>query len=71
MLGLAAGLVAALVGSAAAWAFVTQVLHLDWQLPVARILATVLAGAAITATIGFAGTWRALGQKPATVLRQA
>jgi putative ABC transport system permease protein len=69
LLGLAAGAIAAAIGTLAAWAFVTGFLELDWTFSPARAAATVLAGAAIATVVGFAGTWRALGQKPAPILR--
>jgi putative ABC transport system permease protein len=69
LLGLAAGAFAAAIGGLAAWAFVTGFLELEWTFRPARAAATVLAGAAIATVVGFAGTWRALGQKPAPILR--
>ena len=69
LLGLVAGLLAALVGSVAAWAFVTQLLDTSWTFFANRTALTVLTGMAITTVLGFLGTWRALGQKPAPILR--
>ncbi len=69
LLGLVAGLLAALVGTVAAWAFVSQLLDTAWTFFADRTILTVLMGIAITTVLGFLGTWRALGQKPAPILR--
>ncbi len=69
LLGLIAGGVALVAGGLAAWGFVSGILEIDWQFPAGRAFATVSIGAAVAAVFGFAGTWRALGRKPARVLR--
>jgi putative ABC transport system permease protein len=69
VLGLVAGALAAAIGSLAAWAFVTQLLDVEWTFFADRAGLTVLASILITTALGFLGTWRALGQKPAPVLR--
>lgn len=69
LIGCAAGLVAVAVGGITAWAFVSQILAMEWAFSPWRALATVLGGTAITAAVGFAGTWQALGQKAAPLLR--
>ncbi len=69
VLGLITGLVAAGIGAAAAWGVTTHLLGIDWVfLPGAAAL-TVLVAMILTQVVGFAGTWRTLGQKPATWLR--
>ncbi|MHA1571418.1 MAG: ABC transporter permease, partial [Alphaproteobacteria bacterium] len=69
LLGLIAGMVAALLGSAGAWLFVTQVLEDAWTFMPVRVAWVVVLGIATAAAIGFLGTWRALGHKPMPVLR--
>ena len=69
ILGLVAGALAAAIGSIAAWAFVTQLLDVEWTFFADRTGITVVASVIITTILGFLGTWRALGQKPAPVLR--
>ena len=69
LLGLVAGLLATAIGTIAAWAFITQLLDTDWTFLADRTALTVAAGMAITTILGFLGTWRALGQKPAPILR--
>jgi putative ABC transport system permease protein len=69
VLGLITGLVAAVIGAAAAWGVTTHLLGLDWVfLPGAAAL-TVIIAMILTQIVGFAGTWRTLGQKPAAWLR--
>lgn len=69
VLGLVTGLVAAAIGAVAAWAVTTALLQTEWVfLPGAAAL-TVLATIGVTQAAGFAGTWRALGRKPAPLLR--
>jgi putative ABC transport system permease protein len=69
VLGLATAVVAVGAGTLAAYVVVTQVMkaHFAWSSGAA--LAAV--GVALVLTVGFGlvGTWRALGQKPARILR--
>ncbi len=70
LLGIATAMLAALVGTVASWAVVTGFMSGEWIfLPVAMTL-TAGGGIVVTVLLGFIGTWRALGQKAATVLRQ-
>ena len=69
ILGLAAGLVAAVFGTLAAWITVTEVMRADWAFAPGAVALTLAAGVVLTAALGFLGTWRALGQKAAPVLR--
>ena len=70
LLGLAAGTVAALVGSLAAWGILQGLMDTPFQLPAGTLLATLAAGIVLTLGLGLAGTWKALGQKPARYLRE-
>jgi putative ABC transport system permease protein len=44
-------------------------MKIDWVFLPAPLLWTVTIAALLTAALGFAGTWRALGAKPASYLR--
>ena len=69
LVGLVAGLIAAAVGTLAAWVVVTRVMHAEWHLVGWGIAATVAGGVVMTAGLGFIGTWRALASPAAPVLR--
>jgi putative ABC transport system permease protein len=69
LLGLLAAAIAALVGTAAAWAVLTFVMGVDWTFLPSAVLTTAALSTAITVAAGFAGTWLALGQKAAPLLR--
>jgi putative ABC transport system permease protein len=69
LLGFATALFGVLSGSLAAWLIVVQLMHVGFTwLPLPALISA--AGAvAVTVVLGLAGTWSALGQKPAPVLR--
>ncbi len=69
LMGLATAAIALVLGSLAAAAFVRWGLEGDFILLPGVALATAAAGSAIAIAVGLAGTWRALGQKPAPLLR--
>lgn len=69
LLGLIAGLLSALTGSLAAFAILKGPLDAPFSLHPEVILLTLLAGIGLTLLLGLAGTWRALGKKPAGFLR--
>ena len=69
LVGLLTGVIAVGVGTFASWIVVADVMRAEWQFLPATALATVIGAALLTAVLGFAGTWLALGQKPAPVLR--
>ena len=62
-------LVAAMLGTVAAYAIVTGPMHSEWVFLPVPLLATAGLAIILTLVIGFAGTWRALGAKPARYLR--
>jgi putative ABC transport system permease protein len=69
LLGGATALFGVLTGSLAGWLIVTDLMHLKFAwLPLPALLAA-LAAVAATVTLGLVGTFAALGQKPASVLR--
>jgi putative ABC transport system permease protein len=69
LLGFATAVFGVLAGSAAGWLIVTELMHLKftWQ-PLPAVAATA-AAVLVTVALGLAGTFSALGQKPAPVLR--
>jgi len=69
LMGLVTAAVALLLGSLAGYAFVTWGLEGDFVLLPGVALVTAIAGASIAILVGLAGTSRALGQKPAPLLR--
>lgn len=69
ILGAITATVATLLGTLAAWLVITQVMQADWVfLPISTI-GTAAAGVVIVTALGYAGTWLALSQRPAPVLR--
>jgi len=70
LLGLLSAAIAALAGSLAAWAVIKWFMEgIDWVFIPSAVVATVLLCTGVTLVLGFIGTWRALGQKPAPLLR--
>jgi putative ABC transport system permease protein len=69
LLGIATAVFGVASGSLAAWLIVTELMNLRFVwLPLPAALAT-LAAIAVTVALGLLGTFTALGQKPAPVLR--
>jgi len=69
LLGTATAAFGVLAGSLAGWVIVTELMHLKFTwLPVPAMAATA-AAVVVTVALGLVGTFQALGQKPATVLR--
>jgi putative ABC transport system permease protein len=69
MMGLITALVAMALGTLAAWLVITQIMEARWSFHPEILVATALAGLAVTVAFGFLGTWRALGERPAPHLR--
>lgn len=69
LLGLTAGAISSLVGSLAAYGILEGLMQTDFNLKPWTILTTIGLGMGLTMTLGLAGTWKALGQKPAPYLR--
>ncbi|MCW8893463.1 MAG: FtsX-like permease family protein [Deltaproteobacteria bacterium] len=69
-LGLIAGSLSLVAGSLAAFAILEGPLDADYRLHPLLIITTLLAGILMTLALGLLGTWKALGHKPATYLRQ-
>ncbi len=69
LLGLATGIFGVAAGSVAAWLVVTRVMNLSFVFEPLPALTAALIALAVTVVFGLAGTFTALGQKPASVLR--
>jgi putative ABC transport system permease protein len=69
ILGAITATVATLLGTLAAWLVITQVMQADWVfLPISTI-GTAAVGVVTVTALGYVGTWLALSQRPAPVLR--
>ena len=69
VLGLTAGLLAALVGTAASWGVVRQVMGTEWSFLPGRLALTVAACMALMLAFGYVGTAAALRARAAPLLR--
>jgi len=58
-----------IAGSLASWLIVAQLMHLPFTWLPWPALAAALGAVVVTVALGLAGTYTALGQKPASVLR--
>jgi putative ABC transport system permease protein len=71
LLGLAASAAAVLAGSLAAYILLGVYMRVDFEVMIGPALGIVAAAVISVLVLGFAGTWRALGQKAAPILRHA
>ena len=69
VLGLAAGLIAALVGTLASFGVVRYIMHIDWVILPGMLAATVIGSLAMMLFFGYAGIATALRAKAAPMLR--
>jgi putative ABC transport system permease protein len=69
LLGTATALFGVLSGSLAGWLIVTDLMHLKFAWSPWPALVAALAAVVVTVALGLVGTFAALGQKPAPVLR--
>src|SRR4029077_14373332 len=69
LVGLLTALAPAGIGTLAAWGLVTGPMHPEWVFLPVPLLTTAGLAVVLTLVIGFAGTWRALGARPAPYLR--
>jgi len=70
LLGVATGLIAAVVGVVGAWGVVTEIMEIiEWRLDYGLVVTVLLSCIAVTLLAGFTGTWRAMGTKAAPHLR--
>ncbi len=71
ILGLTAGFLAGLVGSAASWAVAHYILHSMWVFLPGTLILTLAGSLLLMLVFGYAGTASALRAKPAALLRNA
>jgi len=69
ILGLATGVIAAVVGSVAAWSVLVLIMEANWVLLPMTILGPIAIGLFATLAAGFVGTWQALRSPAAPLLR--
>ncbi|KJE34032.1 hypothetical protein UF64_16525 [Thalassospira sp. HJ] len=69
ILGLATGVIAALVGSVAAWSVLVLIMEANWVLLPMTIIGPIAIGLFATLAAGFVGTWQALRSPAAPLLR--
>jgi putative ABC transport system permease protein len=69
LIGTATAIVAMTLGTIAAWLLLEWYLHADFVFLPAIAFGTAAGAAVVVVALGLAGTWRALGQKPAPLLR--
>ncbi len=69
LLGLVTSVIAAAAGWAAAYLVITELLEAKWISLPYTILATIVVSVGVTLIFGLLGSWRALGEKVAPVLR--
>jgi len=69
LIGGATALFGVIAGSLASWLIVAQLMHLPFTWLPWPALAAALGAVVVTVALGLAGTYTALGQKPASVLR--
>jgi len=69
LIGAATAVFGVICGSLAAWLIVGELMHLSFAWLAWPALAAALAAVAATVALGLAGTYVALGQKPAPILR--
>jgi putative ABC transport system permease protein len=69
LLGLATAAIAAGLGTLAGWLVLTRVMQQEWTFLPGAVALTALTATVLTLAVGYAGTWRALGAKPAPYLR--
>lgn len=69
ILGLATAIFATAAGAVAAWFVVENVMNFRFRFEPAAAGLAALTAVVLTVALGLIGTWRALGQKPAPVLR--
>jgi putative ABC transport system permease protein len=70
LLGLATGLIAAAVGTLAAWGIGRKIMNIPWTMNGGLLAGVIAVCIAVTLATGFTGTWRALGTKAAPLLRE-
>jgi putative ABC transport system permease protein len=67
--GLATAVFGLFAGTVAGWFVLTQLMNIDFEMLPGAAAGSVAAALLVTVALGMIGTWRALGEKPARVLR--
>ncbi|MCY4229989.1 MAG: ABC transporter permease [Alphaproteobacteria bacterium] len=70
MLGGVAALIGCLLGLAAGYVLLEEVMDIAWAAPLSTAAGVALAAVAVTALFGFVGVWRLLGRPAAPALRE-
>jgi len=71
LLALSASAAAVIAGSLCAYVLLGLYMRVGYEVMIGPALATVAGAVVAVLVLGFAGTWRALGQKAAPILRHA
>jgi putative ABC transport system permease protein len=71
LIGLVTSAVAAAIGTLAAYLLLRHYMHMDFVFLPAVVAVTALLAGVVIVVLGLGGTWHALGQKPAPLLRNA
>lgn len=69
IIGAATAVFAILTGSLAAWYVLTAIMDIEFEMMPLTAVGAVVVALAVTVGLGLVGTWRALGEKPAAILR--
>lgn len=69
LLGIITAVIAAILGGIIAWVVLTQAMQSPWRLLPGTALGTAMLCLVVMLIFGFVGTWRAMRQKPAPLLR--
>jgi len=69
IIGAATAVFAILTGSLAAWYVLTAIMDIDFEMMPLTAAGAVVVALTVTVGLGLVGTWRALGEKPAAILR--
>ena len=69
LLGTVTALFGLAAGCVAAWVVTTQVMNIPFAFAPLQALGIIVLAIVLTVGFGLVGTWRALGEKPAPVLR--
>lgn len=70
LLGILTALISVGLGTLTAWGVQTHLMdEMPWEVDIATLLAVTALCLGVTLVAGFIGTWRLLGQKPASMLR--
>jgi len=69
LLGFITSIISVLIGTIAAWSIVVLLMDMTWSFLPITVLYTICLCLIITLLFGFTGTWHALGQKAAPLLR--